>query len=295
MNHEMSEKRKTGLVLEGGALRGMFTAGVLDALAEHQVFVDGVIGVSAGACFGCNYKSGQVGRALRYNMRFARDRRYCSLWSWLTTGNLFNAEFAYHTVAEELDVFDNQAFLANRMEYHLVATDVLTGRPVYQQMDKGGAWLYEWLRASSSMPIASKVVEVDGYCLLDGGISDSIPLRHFEEMGFERNVVVLTQPLGFKKKPMKGMWLMKMLLRKYPKLVEALENRWKMYNAELDYVARQAEQRRCLVIAPETTLPINRISHDAEKMKLTHEMGGRIAEERLEEIRRFLNDNNALR
>lgn len=279
---------KTGLVLEGGALRGMFTAGVLDVLSEQGVGVDGVIGVSAGACFGCNYKSGQVGRAVRYNTRFARDKRYCSLWSWLTTGNLFNAKFAYHTVAEELDIFDNAAFVANPMEYHLVATDVLTGRPVYQQMVKGGAWLYEWLRASSSMPIASRVVEVDGYKLLDGGISDSIPLRHFESIGYERNVVVLTQPLGFKKKPMRGMWLMKLLLRKYPKLVEALENRWKMYNDELDYIVKRAESGHCLIIAPDKVLPIGRISHDAEKMWETHGMGRKAAEERLEEIRTFL-------
>ena len=281
---------KTGLVLEGGALRGMFTAGVLDVLSEQGICVDGVIGVSAGACFGCNYKSGQVGRAVRYNARFARDRRYCSVWSWLTTGNLFNAEFAYHTVAEEIDVFDNQAFLANPMEYYLVATDVLTGGPVYQQMNRGGAWLYEWLRASSSMPIVSKVVEIDGYKLLDGGISDSIPLQYFESLGYERNVVILTQPLGFKKKKMgaAARLLMKTALRKYPKLVEALENRWQMYNAELDYVAQRAESGDCLVIAPDDVLPIGRISHDAEKMWKTHGIGRKIAEERLEEIRGFL-------
>ena len=279
---------KTGLVLEGGALRGMFTAGVLDVLTEQGIAVDGVIGVSAGACFGCNYKSGQVGRAVRYNTQFARDRRYCSLWSWLTTGNLFNAKFAYHTVAEEIDVFDNAAFLANPMEYHLVATDVLTGRPVYQQMTKGGAWLYEWLRASSSMPIASTVVDIDGYKLLDGGISDSIPLRYFESLGYERNVVILTQPLGFKKKPMRGMWLMKLLLRKYPNLVEALKNRLKMYNDELYYISQQAKNGRCLIIAPGAPLPIGRISHDAEKMWATHEMGRKMAEVRLEEIRQFL-------
>lgn len=279
---------KTGLVLEGGALRGMFTAGVLDVLAEHRVTVDGVIGVSAGACFGCNYKSGQVGRAVRYNTRFARDRRYCSLWSLLTTGNLFNAEFAYHTVAEELDVFDNAAFEANPMEYHLVATDVTTGLPVYQQMVRGGSWLYEWLRASSSMPLVSRVVEVDGWKLLDGGISDSIPLKYFESIGYDRNVVVLTQPLGFKKKPMRGMWLMKMALRKYPKLVEALEQRWKMYNAELEYIEEEAAKGHCLVIAPETTLPIGRISHDAQKMWQTHGMGRAAAEQRLDEIAIFL-------
>lgn len=279
---------KTGLVLEGGALRGMFTAGVLDVLAEHGVTVDGVIGVSAGACFGCNYKSGQVGRAVRYNTRFARDRRYCSLWSLLTTGNLFNAEFAYHTVAEELDVFDNAAFEANPMEYHLVATDVTTGLPVYQQMVRGGSWLYEWLRASSSMPLVSRVVEVDGWKLLDGGISDSIPLKYFESIGYDRNVVVLTQPLGFKKKPMRGMWLMKMALRKYPKLVEALEQRWKLYNAELEYIEEEATKGNCLVIAPETTLPIGRISHDAQKMWQTHGMGRAAAELRLDEIANFL-------
>lgn len=159
---QKNTEMKTGLVLEGGALRGLFTCGVLDVLLESGVSFDGMIGVSAGAAFGCNFKSWQNGRALRYNLAYAKDRRYCSLWSWLTTGNLFGAEFAYHTIADRLDIFDNEAFERNPMEFHLVATDVTTGQAFYKQVEHGGASLYEWLRASSSMPIVSKTVRIEG-------------------------------------------------------------------------------------------------------------------------------------
>lgn len=270
-------------------MRGLFTCGVLDVLMEKGICFDGLVGVSAGAAFGCNYKSRQAGRAIRYNLKYANDRRYCSVWSLLTTGNLFGAEFAYHRIANELDPFDNDAYEQNPMEFHLVATDVQTGRPVYKNIEHGGAYLCEWLRASASMPMASRVVHIDGYQLLDGGIADSIPLRYFQEQGYGRNVVILTQPIGYEKTPMPLMRLVKTLMHRYPALVEALAHRHEMYNRELRYVAQAQLKGNTLVVCPDEVLPIGRISHDRDKMRATYELGRRVAERRLDEILSFVN------
>ena len=205
--------KKTGLIMEGGAMRGMFTSGVIDVLMEHDVRFDGAVGVSAGAVFGCNYKSRQIGRALRYNKRFCRDRRYSSFWSLLTTGDLYGAEFCYHEIPEKLDVFDTKTFRENPMEFYVVCTDVQTGKPVYHKLSEGGREDIEWMRASASMPIVSHVVKIGKYHLLDGGIADSIPVKYFEEIGYNRNVVILTQPLDFQKEANKLLPVARVVLK----------------------------------------------------------------------------------
>ena len=164
--------KKTGLVLEGGAMRGMFTAGVTDVMMEHGIEFDGAVGVSAGAAFGCNYKSRQIGRSIRYNKRFCNDRRYCGLRSLLLTGNIYNTDFAYREVPLHLDEFDFAAYAANPMEFWLVCTDIETGLPVYHRYDGYHDHGFDWIRASASMPMVSRTVEIDGQKLLDGGISD---------------------------------------------------------------------------------------------------------------------------
>ena len=174
---------KRGLVLEGGAMRGLWTAGVTDVMMEHGIKPDGLIGVSAGAAFGCNYKSRQIGRAIRYNTRFAKDPRYSGLRSLLKSGDYFNAEFGYHIVPYEYDIFDIQTFEQNPMRFTVVCTDVLTGEAVYHDINHVDYDELEWLRASASMPLASKVVKVQGHQLLDGGVADSIPLEYFETQG----------------------------------------------------------------------------------------------------------------
>ena len=265
---------KTGLVLEGGAMRGLFSAGVMDVLMERGITFDGIVGVSAGAAFGCNYKSRQAGRALQYNKRFARDKRYCSLQSLLRTGDLFNAEFCYHKVPSAYDVFDNEAFEANPTEFFVVCTDVETGEPVYKQLTKGGDEAYEWIRASASMPLCSRPVPLDGRLLLDGGIADSIPLEFFERMGYERNVVVLTQPEGYVKRKNRFLPLMRLSgLRKHPRFIEAVARRHEMYNAQLEYVREAERQGRAIVIRPPEPLPIGHISHDPDEMQRVYEMG----------------------
>jgi predicted patatin/cPLA2 family phospholipase len=278
---------RRGLVLEGGAMRGLWSAGVTDVMMEHGVEPDGLIGVSAGAAFGCNYKSRQIGRAIRYNTRFAKDARYSGVRSLLRSGNYFNAEFGYHVVPYEYDIFDTQTFEQNPMRFTVVCTDVLTGQAVYHDIDHVDYEELEWLRASASMPLASKVVKVQGHQLLDGGVSDSIPLEYYERQGFNRNVVILTQPKGFVKEPNKLMPVMRIALRRYPKMLKAMDERHVMYNHELDYVAEAERQGRCLVIRPDGKIPIGHISHNPDEMRHVYEMGRTIGERYIEQIKEF--------
>ena len=278
---------RRGLVLEGGAMRGLFTAGIIDVMMEHGVEPDGLIGVSAGAAFGCNYKSRQPGRTIRYNKRFARDRRYCSWQSWWKTGDLYNAEFGYHVIPTQYDLFDDKAFEENPMAFYAVCTDVETGKPVYKQLEKGGQLTYDWIRASASMPLASKVVELEGQKVLDGGVADSIPLEYFESIGYERNVVILTQPDGYVKEHNRLMPLMRVALRKYPRMIEAMDKRHLMYNRELVYVYEAETAGRALVIRPDQSLPIGHISHDPEEMQRIYDIGRQMGERRIEDIKQL--------
>lgn len=280
---------KTGLVLEGGGLRGIFSAGVLDVLMEEGVKFDGAAGVSAGAAFGSNYKSGQNRRAIRYNLRFAKDPRYSSVMSLIATGNLFNAQFCYHDIPEKLDPFDWEAFRRNPMEFYLVCTDVETGKPVYHLCDNDSEQeMLEWFRASGSMPLVSRVVEIGGQKLLDGGISDSIPLRFMEEQGYQRNIVVLTQPADFVKTLNPLMGMIERGLRSYPNAVEAIRNRHIVYNEELAYVRQRESGKQAFVIRPDHALDIGRIEHDRMKIRAAYKAGRRKARKLLPEILRFL-------
>jgi len=286
---------KRGLVLEGGAMRGLFTAGIIDVMMEHGVEPDGLIGVSAGAAFGCNYKSRQPGRAVRYNKRFAKDKRYCSWQSWWKTGDLYNAEFGYHVIPKQYDIFDNEAFEQNPMAFYVVCTDVETGKAVYKQLIECTPLTYDWIRASASMPLASKVVELEGMKVLDGGVADSIPLEYFESIGYEKNVVILTQPDGYVKEHNKLMPLMRIALRKYPKMIEAMDKRHLMYNKQLVYVYEAEKAGRALVIRPEKPLPIGHISHNPEEMQHIYDIGRAAGEKHIEAICRFFaNESNHL-
>ncbi len=286
---DMEKKGNCGLVLEGGAYRGMFTCGVLDVMMENGLKADGVVGVSAGAAFGVNYCSEQIGRALRYNQRFAHDRRYSGFHSLLTTGNLYNIKFCYHEVPLKYDIFDFDKFLANPIDFHVVCTDVDTGKPVYHILrDENVTEMLEWIRASSSMPLVSKVVEVGGHRMLDGGMSDSIPLKYFERVGYARNIVVLTQPVGYVKRLTKAMPIIRLALHKYPKMIEVMAHRHEMYNAELEYVAAQEKAGRALVIRPADKLEIGHVCHDPELMAKTYRLGREQALAKLADIKRFM-------
>ncbi len=279
---------KYGIVLEGGALRGLFTAGVLDVFMENGIAFDGAVGVSAGACFGCNIKSGQIGRSIRYNLRFANDKRYCSVDSLVRTGDMFGAEFCYHTIPDKLDIFDKTAFESSPMEFWVVATDVKTGKAVYHRMDHVSYDELEWIRASSSLPLAARMVDVGGRRMMDGGISDSIPLRFMESVGYQKNVVILTQPRGYVKKPTKAVPMLKIGYRKYPNLVKACAERHRMYNKELRYIRKAEELGSAFVIAPSEKLPISHVEHDPEILQEVYRMGRKAAMDKLEEVKVFL-------
>ncbi|MBF1452293.1 patatin family protein [Prevotella nigrescens] len=279
---------KTGLVLEGGAMRGLFTAGVIDVLMENNIQFSGAVGVSAGAAFGCNYKSGQIGRVIRYSKRFANDWRYASLRSLITTGDYFGAEYAYHFIPNKLDVVDFEAFRNNPMEFWAVATNVGSGEAVYRQLKTLDHEELEFVRASASMPLASKIVKLNGQRLLDGGVADSIPLAFFQKQGYERNVVVLTQPKGYKKQPNKLMPLMHLQLHHHPRMLKALAERHMMYNRQLDLVQQAELQGTAFVLRPQTGLTIGHTSHNPEKMQETYEHGRKVATEELPELKLFL-------
>lgn len=280
---------KKGLIMEGGAMRGLFTAGVTDVLMENKIEFDGAVGVSAGAAFGCNIKSKQIGRALRYNVSYCNDKRYCSLHSLITTGDLFGAEFCYHTLPDKLDIFDKDTFFNNPMEFYVVCTNVLTGEPFYKKIEKEDADDFgEWVRASASLPLISRIVEINGLKLLDGGIADSIPIKFMEDVGYNKNVVILTRPKEYVKVPSKSTKIMKYLLRKYPNLVKALENRTDMYNRTIEYICEKEDKGELFVIRPEEALPIERMESNPEKLKLVYEIGQNNIAKRIDELKDFL-------
>lgn len=280
---------KTGLILEGGAMRGMFSVGVMDVMMEAGLAFDGAIGVSAGAAFGCNYKSGQIGRAIRYNTRFCADKRYSGLGVLLREGNLFSTPFCYDEVPNKYDPFDYDSFKRSPMEFYVVCTDVETGKPVYHKYEGREDHGLDWIRASASMPLVSQIVEIDGQKLLDGGISDSVPLRYFESIGYDRNVVILTQPRGYVKKKNQIVPLMKLKYPHYPEMVRTMANRHTEYNESLAYIGQQEAAGRLLVIRPDQALEIGRAEKDPEELLRVYEIGRKIAAARLDEIRNYLN------
>lgn len=281
---------KKGLVLEGGAMRGLFSAGVIDILMENNLLPDGVIGVSAGAAFGCNIKSKQPGRVIRYNKKLAHDWRYASFRSLLTTGDYFGGEYAYHYMPRHLDYFDVETFNNNPMEFWAVCTNVGTGKAVYKRLMEVDNNCLEYIRASASMPIAARIVTVEGKKLLDGGIADSIPLRFFQEQGYNRNLVVLTQPANYVKEPNKLMPLMRLWLRRHARIIRALEQRHIMYNNQLEYVRQEEKKSNTLVLRPETALTIGHLSHNPDDMQATYEHGRKVATKHLEEIKAFFSE-----
>ena len=279
---------KTGLILEGGAMRGMFTAGVMDVMMENDIVFDGAIGVSAGAAFGCNYKSKQIGRAARYNMKYCDDKRYCGIGSLIKTGNIFSTDFAYGEVPMKKDIFDFYTYKNNPMEFYVVCTDIESGKAVYHRYDDFSDHGFDWIRASASMPLVSEIVEIDGVKMLDGGVADSIPLKYFESIGYDRNVVILTRPGEYRKKKNNIIPLIKLKYKKYPEFVKAMEERHIKYNETLEYIAAEEQKGNVLVIRPDEALPVGRIERNRDNLKAAYEIGRNTAIKKLDKVRKFL-------
>ena len=280
---------KTGLIMEGGAMRGMFTAGVLDVLMENGLVTDGAIGVSAGAVFGCNYKSHQIGRVIRYNTEYCNDKRYASFKNLVKTGNLYSEQFCHHEVPEKLDPFNEAAFAASPMDFFVVCTDVKTGEPIYHKCRKGDAEDVLWMEASASMPLAAKIVKIGHYGLLDGGVADSIPVRFFESIGYKRNLIILTQPKGYIKKKNKLLPAIRARYFRYPAFVEAVADRHERYNETLSYISMLEQAGKDYVIRPPIPLEIGAMERDPAQLRRVYETGRAVAQIQVEKIRDFLN------
>lgn len=278
---------KTGLVLEGGGKRGIYAAGVLDVLLENNIWADGLIGTSAGAVNGCSYVSNQYERNLRYNIRFAKEKRYMSIYSLITTGNVVGTDFAYNILPNKLEVFDYDAFEKSPVAYYVTCSNVETGKAEYIQCKSLRGKNMDYLRASASLPYVSQIVEIDGKKYLDGGICDSIPLKAFQNMGYEKNLVVLTRPKGYIKKPENNL-LANLYYRKYPAFVTALRNRYAVYNRTLKYIEQQEKQGNILVLRPSKSIKVGRMEQDPERLKQMYELGKNDAGQMLDVIASFL-------
>lgn len=279
---------KTGLVLEGGAKRGIYTAGVLDVLLENGIMTDGVVGVSAGAIHGCSYVALQEGRSIRYNMKYGNDYRFISWRSLFETGDMVDEKFCYHDIPEKLDPFDNETFMKSKTKFYVSCSNIETGKAEYihcKDMFKE----IDYVRASASMPFVSRIVEIDGKKLLDGGISDGIPLKAFINMGYHKNIVVQTRPEGYRKKPNKMVnFFAKIKYSKYPKFVEAIKNRSEEYNETLDYIAEKHKKGEAFVIRPSKYIKISRMEQDLNVVKSMYELGRSDAMRELENLKVFL-------
>lgn len=271
--------KKTALVLEGGAMRGMYTAAVLDVLMDEGIEVDAIYATSAGVLFGVNYLSGQKGRAIRYNKRFSRDKRYMGLYSLVTSGNIINRDFAFYEVPFTLDVFDDEAYKKSKTKMVATVTNVQTGGVEYMEI---GSVLeqMEVLRAASAMPFVSHMVELDGQLYLDGGLSDSIPLKKCQEDGYERIIVVETRPEGYRKGKTNPI-AAKVFYSKYPNLVETINNRYKAYNAILQEIEELDAKGEIVLVRPTKDLKLGRIESNPDRLQEMYDLG-------IEDVKRLL-------
>lgn len=269
-------------------MRGMFTCGVIDVMMEHGITYDGAIGVSAGAVFGCNYKSHQIGRPIRYNKKYCGDKRYASWRSFFKTGDLYGADFCYNELPFKLDLWNQKAFEENPMEFYVACTDVETGKAVYHLCGDGKDEDIQWMRASASMPLLSRIVEIESQKLLDGGIGDSVPLRFFESKGYNRNVVILTQPLDYIKEKNQFMPFARMVLRKYPKMIEAMADRHIRYNETIAYIRKKEEAGELFVIRPPEALHIGGMEKHPEELERVYQIGRRTGEACMKKLIAYL-------
>ncbi|MDO5795004.1 MAG: patatin family protein [Turicibacter sp.] len=275
---------KVGLVLEGGGMRGLYTSGVLDYFLDQQIFVDYVIGVSAGACNGVSYLSKQKGRNYRVNTNYISDKRYLSLSNFIKTKSLFGMDFIFDEIPHQLDLFDYETFLSSPSEYKLGVTDVLTGRPVYfdkTHLDHDSTIL----KASSSIPVFSPIIEYQNGLYLDGGTTDSIPVKQALKDGCDHVIIVLTRDRNYIKKPESFRFIYSKVLKAYPNLIQALDNRHLMYNETLKFIKELEQQGKATIIAPSSPLEISRFEKDVSKLKNIYELGYLDASKKFDQLK----------
>lgn len=277
---------KVGLVLEGGAMRGMYTAGVLDVFLEKCISVDAVVGVSAGALFGVNYLSRQKGRVIRYNKRFNSDKNYMGLRPLLREGNIVSTKYAYEEVPRKLDPFDDESYKKSGIPFYAVVTDIETGKPEYIQVYSAFEQM-DVLRASGSMPFVSKPVLYNNKMYLDGGISDSIPFQWLSSQGYDKLIVILTRDMEYRKKPMSSS-LIKLFYKKQPQLSEKLLKRHDVYNKSVELLKQWENEGKVFVIRPSKPIEIGRIETNPDKLQEVYDLGLKDATESLLELQKYI-------
>lgn len=277
---------KVGLVLEGGAMRGMYTAGVLDVFLEKCISFDAVVGVSAGALFGVNYLSRQKGRVIRYNKRFNSDKNYMGLRPLLREGNIVNTKYAYEEVPRKLDPFDDESYKKSGIPFYAVVTDIETGEPEYIQVYSAFEQM-DVLRASGSMPFVSKPVLYNNKMYLDGGISDSIPFQWLSSQGYDKLIVILTRDMEYRKKPMSSS-LIKLFYKKQPLLSEKLLKRHDVYNKSVELLKQWEDEGKVFVIRPSKPIEIGRIETNPDKLQEVYDLGLKDATESLLELQKYI-------
>ena len=277
---------KSILVLEGGALRGIYTAGVIDFLLEKGIEVDAVVGVSAGALFGFNYISKQMGRCIKYNLEYCKRKDYMGFHSWLTTGNIMNKEVCFNEIVYKTHPVDFDTFNKNRTKFYVVVTNVETGREEYKLITDMENEM-EYLRASGSMPLVSKIVWIDGKGYLDGAVGDSIPVKWALDQGYDRVIVVQTRAGNYRKK--KGITLpYKVMYHKYLKFKKNAINRYKNYNDTLDYIDNISDDKRIIIIKPTKDIGVKRIERDRKKLQDQYDLGYNDTKDKYKDIVKFL-------
>lgn len=277
---------KTCLVLEGGGLRGIYTAGVLDEMFKDKIKIDAIIGVSMGALIGINYKSKQPERAIRYNLRYCNDKRYMGFRSLLKTGNIANKEFAYYKIPNELDKFDYDTYKKTKMKMYVTVTNLETGEAEYIEI-KDAKDNIEYFRATSSMPGVSKIVEIDGKKYLDGGVADSIPVKKALDLGYDRVIVVLTRPIEYRKKETEMKWLQSRY-KKYPKFMEAIAKRNKSYNEKVERIIKLEKEGKVFCIRPSKRVNIKRIEKNERIILEQYNLGKKDYLNCEEKLREFI-------
>lgn len=279
---------KTGLVLEGGGMRGLYTVGVLDVLMDNDLYFDYIIGVSAGAGNAASYVSRQRGRGYRVDTQYVGDKRYIGLDPILHKHSVFGLDFIYDTIPQELDPFDYDAFHADTSEFITVVTDAETGEAVYFGKEKLVGKDFTVLKASAALPMFTPPVEFEGKKYFDGGAADSIPVERALQDGCDRLVIVLTRPRGFVKAPERIRAAYKRILKDYPNVVKTLDNRHNVYNASLRRCYELQDAGKAVVLAPEYALPVDKFGTDTQKLERCYNEGMRDCNHSLSEIQALL-------
>jgi predicted patatin/cPLA2 family phospholipase len=283
---EGSNMINSGLVLEGGGMRGVYTAGILEYFMEKDLYFPYVIGVSAGACMAASYLSRQPGRNKKVNIDFVGDPRYLSYRNYWKKRQLFDMDFLFDEIPNKLVPYDYETFRERTEQFVVVTTDCITGEPVYYNMNEHGENMLQLIRASSSLPFVAPSVEYQERILLDGGIIDPIPIKKAQKDGFEKNVVILTKPLGYKKKASRFSSLFK--YKQYPRISERLQTRYQLYNDTLEFLQKEKERGSVFVFQPSQTLPVGRTERNRQRLISLYELGYEDAKRNNKDLQTFL-------